>query len=156
MTMANRLKSYLKNQGVDYQVMFHSHTHSSMATAEAAHIPGNRLAKAVIVGDDGGYLMVVLPSAFHVEMGTLHKQLDRPLGLVTEAELRDLFPDCELGAIPAVGAAYGLDAVLDEALADQPEIYFEGGDHETVICVSGEQYRKLLKGARLGRFGHTL
>ena len=156
MVMASKLKSYLTDQGVDYQVLFHAHTGSSMATAEAAHIPGKQLAKAVVVKDDDGYLMVVVPSAAHVDLGALHRHLQRPLGLATEAELKELFPDCEIGAIPALGPAYGLATVWDEALAAEAAIYFEAGDHEMVVCVSREQFQQLMAGARQGRFSQPL
>lgn len=37
-----------------------------------------------------------------------------------------IFHDCEPGAVTALGAAYGLKVVLDDSLASEPEIYFEG------------------------------
>jgi Ala-tRNA(Pro) deacylase len=156
MPVAETLRNYLGSHGVNYEVVLHQHTGSSMETAEAAHIPGERLAKAVLVEDDNGYLMVIVPSTHHVDLGILHKALERPLGLATEAELAELFPDCEPGAIPALGPAYGIAAVWDSALAQEPEVYFEGGDHELVIRVSSEQFRQLLADAPQGRFSHHL
>jgi Ala-tRNA(Pro) deacylase len=156
MAIASKLKNYLLSQGVDYKVSFHSHTGSSMETAQTAHIPGKQLAKAVVVKDEQGYLMVVIPSAYHVDLGALHRELQRPLGLATEAELKELFPDCETGAIPALGPAYGMETVWDRTLSAEPEIYFEGGDHEMVIQVSGEQFRRLMRAARPGQFSRHL
>ena len=156
MVMATKLNSYLNNEGVAYKLTSHSHTGSSMETAEAAHIPGKCLAKAVVVKDEQGYLMVVIPSIYHVDLSALHKHLQRPLGLATETELKTLFPDCEIGAIPALGAAYGIETVWDSALADQPEVYFEGGDHEVVVHMTGEQFQKLMVTARRGQFSRHL
>ncbi len=156
MPVAQTLRNYLSSHGVDYEIVRHQHTGSSMETAEAAHIPGERLAKAVLVEDDNGYLMVIVPSTHHVDLGVLHKTFERPLGLATEAELTKLFPDCEPGAMPALGQAYGIATVWDSALANEPEIYLEGGDHELVIRVSGERFRQLLADAPQGRFSHHL
>jgi Ala-tRNA(Pro) deacylase len=118
-------------------------------------VPGNRLAKSVILGDEQGYLMVVLPSNRQVNLGELHRQLNRNLGLATESELGSLFTDCETGALPAMGPAYGLETVVDDLLAEQPDIYFEAGDHEQLIHVSAEVF-EVLMGDRIrhGCFSH--
>jgi len=118
-------------------------------------VPGTRLAKSVVLEDDHGYLMVVLPSNRQVNLGELHRQLNRSLGLATEGELGSLFSDCEIGALPAVGPAYGMETLVDDALAEQSDIYFEAGDHEQLIHVTAETFQSLLgEEARHGRFSH--
>ena len=54
-----------------------------------------------------------------------------------------LFPDCEEGAVPPVGKAYGLRSLLDRALLEQPEIFFEAGDHEHLLKMSGQNFQAL-------------
>ena len=155
MSIASTVSDYLAEHDVAYDVLTHPHTASSGETAEASHVPGNRLAKSVILGDEQGYLMVVLPSNRQVDLGELHRQLNRNLGLATERELGSLFADCETGALPAMGPAYGLETVVDDLLAEQPDIYFEAGDHEQLIHVSAETFQLLL-GDRIqrGQFSH--
>ena len=55
-----------------------------------------------------------------------------------------LFKDCEFGAVPPLGLAYGMSTVIDDCLSEQPEIYFEAGDHDRItsynVC-----YTKLLR-----------
>ena len=65
-----------------------------------------------------------------------------------------LFEDCDIGAIPPIGAAYDVPVILDESLGDAADIYFEGGDHKTLVHVSGKDFRNLTSGARLARFSH--
>jgi Ala-tRNA(Pro) deacylase len=127
-----------------------------MATAAAAHVPGDRLAKAVIVQDGDGPLMVVVPSDYHVHLGLLHKHLNREVGLVTEDEVLKLFPDCDEGAVPPIGAAYGIPTLVDEALLDEPEVYLESGDHEHLVKVSGEHFRTLLADAERVQVGQHI
>ena len=155
MSIAMTVSDYLAEHDVAYDVLTHPHTATSGETAEVSHVPGTRLAKSVILGDDVGYLMVVLPSNRQVDLGELHRQLNRNLGLVTESELGRLFTDCETGALPAMGPAYGLETVVDDLLAEQPDIYFEAGDHEQLIHVSAEAFQMLL-GDRIqrGQFSH--
>ncbi|MCU0833631.1 MAG: YbaK/EbsC family protein [Chromatiaceae bacterium] len=144
MAISQRLDSYLKAQGVDYALITHPRTESSMTTAAAARVPGDRLAKAVIVGDDAGWMVVVVPSDYHVHLGALHRHLGRTVGLATEPEVVDLFPGCDEGAVPPIGAAFGLPTLVDERLLDAPEVFFESGDHEHLVRVSGDQFRALL------------
>lgn len=155
MAIASTVSNYLAELDVAYDVLTHPHSATSGESAQAAHVPGNRLAKSVVLEDDNGYLMVVLPSNRQVNLGELHRQLNRNLGLATEGELSNLFKDCEVGALPAVGPAYGLETVVDDTLAEQADIYFEAGDHEQLIHVSAETFQALLgENTRHGYFSH--
>jgi len=147
MSIATTLKSFLEGKPVRYDLVAHPHTGSSMDTAAEAHVPGDRLAKAVIVKSDDDPLMVVVPSDYHVHLGLLHRYLGEGVGLATETELATLFPDCEPGAVPALGQAYSLRTLLDSSLLDQPEVYLEAGDHETLVRLGGEDFRALMEGA---------
>jgi Ala-tRNA(Pro) deacylase len=155
MAIASTVSNFLAEHDVAYDVLTHPHTATSGESAQAAHVPGTRLAKSVVLEDEQGYLMVVLPSNRQIDLGELHRQLNRNLGLATEGELGGLFSDCEIGALPAMGPAYGMETLVDDALAEQSDIYFEAGDHEQLIHVSAETFQTLLgDDARHGRFSH--
>ncbi|MEE8428134.1 MAG: YbaK/EbsC family protein [Gammaproteobacteria bacterium] len=148
MAIAGTVFRYLTERRIPYDVLSHSHTGSSMETAQVAHIPGVRVAKSVVLEDDHGYVMVVLPASRRLDLGELHHQLKRPLGLVSERELSALFQDCDMGAVPAVGPAYGIETVVDDTLVEQPDVYMEAGDHEQLIHLSGEDFESLLEQAQ--------
>jgi Ala-tRNA(Pro) deacylase len=152
MTIASTLQRHLAGLGVAYEVRSHPLTGSSSETAQSAHISGNRVAKTVVLRDGGGYLLAVLPASHHLSLEMLQAWLGRPVALASEQESGKLFPDCDLGAIPPTGDAYGLDVVLEESLAGLEQVYFEGGDHQTLVKVGGEEFRRLMSGARHGRF----
>ena len=80
--------------------------------------------------------------------------MQRNLGLATESELAGLFQDCAPGAIPPIGPAYGIETLVDESLLQMDDVYFEAGDHEELIHLSGKQFRELLAGARHGRYSY--
>jgi Ala-tRNA(Pro) deacylase len=156
-TISSTLNEFLNQQKVAFELIPHPHTGSSMDSAQQAHVPGNRLAKAVVLKGDGNYSMVIVPSVEHVDLAVLREQLGTGLELATESELGELFPDCDVGAVPPIGPAWGMDTYLDECfLANDEEIYFEAGDHEDLVRVSGEQFQKLLGDARHGHYGHTI
>lgn len=141
MGIAKRLSDHLANAGVAYDVVTHPRTPSSSRTAQAAHVTGERVAKTVVLHDDRGYLLAVVPSTHRVELDALRGVLNRRLSLATEGEIAKLFGDCDVGAVPPVGAAYGIDVVLDESLATQPDVYLEAGDHESLLHVAAATSR---------------
>ncbi|MGH6735771.1 MAG: aminoacyl-tRNA deacylase [Methyloceanibacter sp.] len=152
MAIAPTLAKYLAAKNVAYDVLPHEPTQSSMRTAQACHIPGERLAKAVLIRDEQGYALVVLPASHYIRLSALKRQLGDDIELASEREIVDLFEDCARGAIPAIGECYGLDMVVDDDIDSQPEVYFEGGDHVTLIHMSHAQFARLMAQARHGRF----
>jgi len=156
MAVAATLRDYLNRWGVEYEVVSHAHTGSSLETAEAAHVPGDKLAKCVVTEDYRGYLMVVVPASHEIEFSRLDEQLDRRLELASEEELADIFVDCDLGAIPPLGEAYGVDVAVDSSLAQCEDIYFEAGDHEELLHLRGDDFRDLMAGAEHGTYSRHL
>ncbi len=152
MALATTLQNYLAGRKVAYEVITHCPTMSSASTAEASHVSGECVAKAVIVKDENHFMMAVLPASHHLRLGELSRLVDRPVGLATEKETTALFTDCELGAIPALGSAYGMDMIVDDSLDRQSDVYFEGGDHASLVHVSAEQFRRLTEKAAHGSF----
>lgn len=158
MAIATTLQRHLRDKGIDYRLMNHPHSGSSMETAESAHVPGDALAKGVVLKDEAGPLLVVVPSDYHVELDTLNQLLKRELAFVREDVLAELFPDCELGAVPPVGAAYAIKTLWDPeaSLGRQEHVYFEAGDHATLVRVSGEGFHELMADADRAHFSHHI
>ena len=145
MAIALTLRKYLAENGVAYDILPHAHTSSSMNSAHSAHISGENLAKSVILEDDKGYLMAVIPATERVKVRKVNHILDRHMGIAKEDDLESLFSDCELGAIPAVGQAYSMESIIDDKLADCSDIYLEAGDHEELLHIKGSSFRRLMK-----------
>lgn len=154
MAIASTVKNYLDQASVDYYLIPHPHSGSSHETAEAAHIEEDHIAKAVVVKDENGYAMVLVPAVYYVEMKHVRKLLDRQLEVVEEDEFAKLFPDCEPGAVPPLGPAYQIETFLDKELTTLANVYLESGDHEQLIHLSGDDFRALLAGVREGRYSH--
>ena len=152
MAIALTLERFLDAKNVKYDVIAHAPTKSSLETVAACRIPGDRLAKGVLLRDEVGYALAVLPASHHIILAELRRQFGDYVDLASEREVEDLFEDCARGAIPAVGECYGLDMVVDESLEAQPEVYFEGGDHATLVHMSHAQFAGLTAASRHGRF----
>jgi len=156
MGMAITLEQYLNQSGVSYDLITHPYTSSSMKTAQAAHVPGQQVAKSILLEDDLGYMMAVIPATHRLDLGTLRRQLGRRLGLATENELGSLFQDCTVGAVPPLGEAYGLETIVDESLSSCHDIYFEAGSHTDLVHVTGGTFQNLLKNAKHGSISHHI
>lgn len=156
MGVATTIQDFLESRSVAYEIINHPHTDSSMRTAESAHIPGDQLAKPILLGDDSSYLLAIIPASHRLELDRLNQVMARSLEMINEDEIASTFTDCETGAIPAVGEAYGVDTVLDTTLSHEADVYFESGDHEHLIHMSGEDFRSLMEHVPRVQVSHHL
>lgn len=152
MTIAATVKSYIEGRGASYEVIAHPASGSSHETAAAAHVDEGHIAKGVILKDGTGAVMVVVPGDAWVNLSAIRNELDREMVLAEENEAAGYFPDCEPGAIPPLGPAYGMETLLDEALTSLGYVYLESGDHRSLIKIDGHMLPELLAGVRHGHF----
>ena len=153
MSIPARLSSYLEERGVRYEVCPHEHSHSSAETARSAHVASHRLAKSVILEHDGGRMMAIVPADRQVMLGELSRLVDRrDLRLADEDAIAEMFSDCDRGAVPTLGMAWGVETIVDDELASGEEVYLESGDHENLLRLSKEQFQALMQSARHGHF----
>jgi Ala-tRNA(Pro) deacylase len=145
MAIANTLKSYLEDHHVEYDVVNHGRSDTALEAAHSAHVPSHQVAKAVVLEDSEGYVVSVLPSTNRLDLEWVNETLGRDLEMAREDELPALFQDCELGAVPALSEAYGLDVVWDDQLKSASDIYIEAGDHRNLVHIQGESFRKLME-----------
>jgi Ala-tRNA(Pro) deacylase len=154
MSIAASLQSHLSRRHINYDVVAHAPTMASILTAEACHVPADRVAKGVVVRTGDRYVLAVLPASRRIDRVGLKAELGENFAFATENELEQLFGDCVRGAVPPIGEPYGLDAVVEPSICDQPDVYFEGGDHATLVHVSQTQFAELTRAAPHVRFTH--
>lgn len=128
MAISQQLKNFLEHNGIPYQVLPHPPAPTAWELARALHVPGDALAKVVLLVIDDRYVMAVVPSTRHVDLQRLSDVLGhRRVRLAAERELSWLFPDCEIGAMPPFGNLYGLQVFMDSDLSDEADIVFQAG-----------------------------
>ena len=153
MSIPSHLSTYFGQRGARYEVCLHEHSRTSARTARSAHIAPSQLAKSVLLEGETGCVMAVIPADQTVMVGELGRMLGRSgLRLSDEARIASLLDGCERGAVPPVGMAWGLETVVDDALEGQAVVYMEGGDHESLLRMSGEQFHELMQRQRHGHF----
>ena len=156
MSISSRLSSYLAQCGTHYAVSAHALSRSSAETARAAQVLPHHLAKSVMLEDDIGCLMAVVPADKSVMLGHLARVLGRrELRLSDESHIALLFKDCHRGAVPPVGMAWGIETIVDDELEANDMVYMESGDHERLLHLSHEQFHQLMSSVRHGHFCKT-
>jgi Ala-tRNA(Pro) deacylase len=139
-----KLKEFLDSNQVKYVSISHSPAYTSQEIAASAHIPGRELAKTVMIKVDGRMAMVVVPSSYKVDFDLLEEMLNaRKVELASEQEFKDLFPGCEVGAMPPFGNLFGMETYVADTLKDE-WIVFNAGSHTELIKLSYEDYERLV------------
>ncbi len=143
MSIAPRLQRFMEQNGIEYEILPHDKEVVATKIAQAAHISGNALAKGVLLKSDHGYMMAVVPASHHVDLQELSHRAHERLGLATEAEACRIFDDCDAGAVPACGNAYGMPMIIDSCLDEQDDLYLEAGDHRNLLHIDRQGFAKL-------------
>ncbi len=139
-----KLKAFLDENNVKYVTIKHSRAYTSQEIASSAHVSGKEFAKTVIIKIDDEMAMAVLPASYQVDFKLLNELFkDQKVELATESEFKDLFPDCEVGAMPPFGHLYNMDVYVAEALRENKEIVFNAGSHKELIRMDYEEFERL-------------
>jgi len=134
MSIPRILKGYLDHEKVHYDVLPHPEAFRAVAIAQTLHTPEKEIAKVVIVKVDQRFVMMVLPASWNVDLHRVRTVFGtHQVRLATEEEIKSLFPDCELGAMPPFGHLYGLPVYVDQSLVEDEEIVFQAGTHSEAI-----------------------
>jgi Ala-tRNA(Pro) deacylase len=140
------IREFLTAREVDFDVIPHRDTFDASHLAGTLHVPGNKVAKTVLLRADHGYryFVAVVPATKRVDCDRLgHSLGDCCMELASEDELARFCPDCEVGVLPPFGSQYGLRTVMDESLTDRSEIVFEGNTHHEAIRMKLADYREI-------------
>lgn len=140
-----RLHSFLDERHAPYTTLPHDRTVTSRQTAGATHVGNHHFAKTVMLKVDDTLAMMVMPAAYRVDLTRLSRALGgREVELAQEAEFKDVFADCELGAMPPFGNLYGIAVYVDARLAiEADEIAFNAGSHTDAVQMPYVEFERL-------------
>ena len=146
MAIVSSLQRLLDANQVRYEVHAHRKAMTAAEIAMADHVSPSEVAKVVVLRSGEGFLLAVLPAARHLDLERLRMLAGDPqLRLASEGEFADIFPACELGAIPPIGELWDLPVWVDDSLGREAETVFSGGNHRETVHVA---YRDFVRLAR--------
>ena len=141
-----KLKKYLDDNNVPYVTITHSQAFTAQQVAASAHIKGREMAKTVIIKINDKLAMAVLPATYHVDFHLLKEVTgNENVVLAHESEFKELFEDCELGAMPPFGNLYNMEVFVAQSLTKDVEIAFNAGSHSGLIRMGYLDFERLVK-----------
>lgn len=145
-----RLKEFLHKNNIRYTICAHSAAYTAQEIAAKTHISGDIFAKTVMLKIDGKLAMAVLPASYHVDIKLLKNLIGaQDLRLAHETEFKDVFPNCDVGAMPPFGNLWGMGVFVAESLSKNEEIAFSAGSHHEIIRMSYKDYTELVDPVKL-------
>ncbi|SEF97161.1 aminoacyl-tRNA deacylase [Marinobacterium lutimaris] len=145
MSISSTLQSYLDRQKVPYHLRHHPYTETAMRSAFAARVPAHRVAKGVVLKDEEGFVMAVVPSDRQVDLNAVNRSLNRLLEPAAQRDVRILFRDCDPGAVPSLGQAYNMKIIWDDSLAKEQACFIESGDHTELLELDHQSFIQLME-----------
>jgi len=141
---AQKLKRMLDQRNIKYLSINHSPAYTARETAASTFVPRSEFAKTIIVDMDGEKVMAVLTASRHVDLEALRKLAGgKEARLASEDEFEELFPDCEIGAMPPFGSLYVTRVFVDEMVTEVDDLCFNAGSHEQILRMDCSDYLQL-------------
>lgn len=145
MSCRDRLMTVLERAAAPYTFHQHARAYTAQEIAEREHISGDRFAKVVMVVSDDRLAMAVVRANDRIDVkkvaGALHSADAR---IAYEREFSDIFPDCEVGAMPPFGNLYGVPVVVDERLRQYDQIVAQAGTHTETVTLRFEDFARIV------------
>jgi Ala-tRNA(Pro) deacylase len=138
------MEEYLRDNGVPFEIMAHTQAFTMPEVAAALQVPGQQVAKVVMVKGDGKMAMLVTSAAHRLDFAKVRAVLGvDKVDLAKEEEFGDLFPDCEVGAMPPFGNLYNVPVYVDKDVVEEENIVFRVGTHQQAMKVAYTDYARL-------------
>ena len=133
MTVLERIRAFLNEHHVDFQVTSHRPVYTS---TEAARVRGESLqsgAKALILKVDDGFALFVLPGDRRMNSKRIKRAAGvKHLRFATPEEVETL-TGLTIGSIPPFGSLFGIRTFCDPLLGQSEQINFNAGEHTVSI-----------------------
>jgi Ala-tRNA(Pro) deacylase len=131
-----------------YEHIPHQATYSAQRLAQELHVPGPEVAKTVLLRADSNgeheFVVAVLPANKNIDFDRVAELINsKKVQLATELEIGTRCPDCEFGVLPPFGSRYGMKTIVDSALAQDEEIWFEGNSHIDAFRMKFNDFKRL-------------
>ncbi|NOT23689.1 MAG: YbaK/EbsC family protein [Nitrospiraceae bacterium] len=134
MHIPQTLKAYLDHEHIHYDLLPNLETFGATEISCRLQSSTNEMAKVVIVKADERFVMTVLPANWSIDLHRLKDIfLAQHVRVAAEDEIRVLFPDCVLGAMPPFSNLDRLLVYIDQSLTEEEQITFQADIHSDAI-----------------------
>ena len=140
------VRKMLEMRGVPYQELHHREAFTAQEVAHLEHVSGHRVAKVVCIMADGQPVELVLPASRRVQLDAVRTLLGvQEVRLASEQELERYFPDCEVGAMPALRHWRGVEVIMDGHLCCGGDVVLPAGTHRDAVRMKFDDWFALVQ-----------
>lgn len=138
-----RVENFLRQQGIDFQVLRHEPVFTSEQAAAVRGVPLASGAKALVCKVDDQFALFVIPADRKLDGKRVRQALrSRSLRFATGDELQQL-TGLAPGAVPPLGHLFGLATYCDSQMAGSDKINFNAGDHSISVSMRWVDYLRV-------------
>ncbi len=135
-----RLQEKLQQAGIAFGVQHHAPVYTSEEAAAVRGTPLSSGAKALVVKAGDSFCLLVVPADRKLDSKKARASLGaKALRFASREEVEQL-TGLQPGSIPPFGSLFGLPTCCDPALAENPSINFNAGDHTISIAMTCADY----------------
>ena len=145
MDTLTKIQKYLDQNNALYEVILHEEAYTFQELAQVLYTPGGEFAKVVVVKTNGDYRMAALPASRRIDLEALKRAWNAgSVALASEQEIKELFPEAEIGAMPPFGNLYDIEVWVDTSLTQDKHITFNAGTHYNAVRVLYRDFERLV------------
>lgn len=150
MTPFERVVAHLDGLGIEYRLMHHAPTLTSLEAAEIRGVDASRGAKSLVVKSKDGMAQFVVPGDALLDWGAVKAAGFRKPRLADEDELLAA-TGLTKGSVPPFGNLFGLPVFIDEDVIDVPLVQFNAASLTDSVEIAGAELVRAT-GGTVGRF----
>jgi Ala-tRNA(Pro) deacylase len=144
-----QITNYLHEQRIAFERLAHAPAFTAQRLAKYLRLPGDLVAKCVLLRGGGSFLVAVLPACCQLDTERLGGALHAPVRIADHREIAAIFSDCEWGVVSAFGAAYGLATLLEATVPADALIVLPGNTHFESVRLQCRDFERLERPRRL-------
>ncbi len=151
MPIASKLSHFIDSKGITFQPLHHPRSEHFGHAIELANAVPELCAKTIPLIDKAGPAIAVIPYLADLDLEVINTTLSRQFQPLSEENTSKLFRDCDSGAVPAFGMAYGLPVIIDLDMLENDYVFSASGCACTLLKMPGIVFRTAMMGAIKGR-----
>lgn len=138
MDVYERIIELLDEEDVEYEVMEHEPVYTSEDAAKIRDTDVSMGAKALVLMADKKPVLVVVPGNERLDFKKFKKEFGvKDLRMAKPNEVKEV-TSLEIGAIPPVGKAMGLESYYDNSFKEKDIVAFNAGSHTKSIKIQAQ------------------
>lgn len=148
------LDALLRRNGVLY-VTVRPGLARSRPARDAKAIRGAQVVKTLLLADERGYALAVIPKNREIDLAALEAEFGRSFRTASPEEAQRIFPGLPLRALPPIHEGRDADIYLEQSLVQLSEVYLETPKPGRLVRLDGESFRSLFYGAWCGQISRV-